>query len=107
MYFLIRFPVEYDPGIKKYNLEIESDTLEGSLKYIVRQRDLWINGFYLSDINSTLTYNIKITGISNPNRVDNDATGTFLFGYISASNIISGTQFDGIIPSLAPENIQL
>ena len=39
--------------------------------------------------------------------MDNDATGTFLFGYMKETNMTAGILINGIVPSLAPESIQL
>jgi hypothetical protein len=42
--FFLRFPADYDPNLSLYSLKIESLSLQGALKYKLRNREVFIYG---------------------------------------------------------------
>jgi hypothetical protein len=103
MYFLVRFPIDYDPQLYKYNITAESDNLDGALAVTVLHRTLLIKGFY--DMNVTGAISIRIWGIVNPNKVDITKTGTFGLALMYQDVALEGDfTISGIVPLLAPGN---
>jgi hypothetical protein len=101
MYFLIRFPFEYDPRLYKYNISAESAQLEGALAVTVLHRTLLISGFYPATVTEPIT--IRIFGIVNPNKVDITKTGAFGFALMLGDEALEGNfNIPGIVPLLAP-----
>lgn len=57
-----------------------------------------ITGFY-AITNFTGTLDITLLGVINPNRINNQVTGTFLFGLMSGNEMLVGNpEIAGIIP---------
>ena len=81
---LIRFPFEYDYIIGIEKIEVTSSTLSGALKMKIIPYHMIITGFYTLT-NFTGTLDITLLGVINPNRINNQATGTFLFGIMNGN----------------------
>lgn len=78
---MIKFPAEYDFIIGIDKLKVTSSVLEGALKYYTLPRHIFIYGFY--DLLGFSGYlDMKIFGVINPNRYNNDPTGDFGMGVI-------------------------
>lgn len=89
-------------------MEITSIALQGALKYSILPRHIFITGFYTL-LNFTGNLDINIFGVINPNRVNNNPTGLFTYGILGADGytmLIGMNTIPGIIPQLAPEDIQ-
>ena len=102
MYFLIRFPMEYDPKLFLYDPVVESDQLIGALKIIVRSREVRIYGF--QDMTVTGYISIRLWGVVNPNKVDITKTGSYAFALMYGDVAIeaNNNEISGIVPLLAP-----
>ncbi|CAD8049450.1 unnamed protein product [Paramecium sonneborni] len=106
-YILIRFPFEYDYIIGLEKMQVKSNTLQGALKMAIIPYHIQITGFYqLTNFVGTL--DISLLGVINPNRLNNQATGTFLIAIMEGNKMILGNSaINGVIPQLAPLLIQL
>jgi hypothetical protein len=104
MHFLVRFPFDYDPNLKKYNLSVTSNELQGALKLTVENRQVIVTGFYDMDVTGLIS--IKVSGVVNPNKVDITSTGKFGLALMYNENVIEGSfAISGIVPLLAPGNL--
>lgn len=105
MYFLIRFPSDYDPQLFKYDPVVESSQLTGALVGTVMSRQIIITGFKTMTVTEPIT--LRLWGVVNPNKVDITRTGTFTLALMQDDDVIEGNfAIPGIIPYLAPESIQ-
>lgn len=97
---LIVFPFDYDFIVGTENMEISSKALEGALHYVVRPRFISITGFY-EQLGFTGMLDITLFGVINPNRINNDPTGTFIFGVLDVDHatLLQGSiSIPGIVP---------
>ena len=101
MYFLIRFPSDYDPNLFKYDPVVESSQLTGALVGTVMSRQIIVTGFKSMTITGPIT--LRLWGVVNPNKVDISRTGTFSLALMQGDDVIEGNfAIPGIVPYLAP-----
>lgn len=101
MYFLVRFPHEYDPDLFKYSPVAESSDLTGYLNADVMSRQIKIYGFESMNVTGPIT--LRLWGIVNPNKVDISKTGTFTVALMYEDDALEGNfNIPGIVPLLAP-----
>jgi hypothetical protein len=95
---LLAFPFDYDFIVGLDFLKVSSVALQGALKHRILPRHIIIDGFY-EHLAFTGVLDITVFGVINPNRENNNPTGTFTYGVLDGNTLLQGSiNIPGIIP---------